>query len=427
MRILIISYYFPPYNAVGATRISKLAEHWLDAGHDVVVLAADDQPFAPSLPKQFPQHRIRYTRWLNINALPELISGGRKKVANSGYASKRSVALKLGQIYKTLLNFPDGQIGWYPYGVQAGRKLLNREGWVPDLIYASAHPITSLLIARKLAVENDVPWVAELRDLWVGNPYHDLPAWRRMAERKFERWILSSASALVTVSEPLADALHSTYKLPVATVMNGFDPRDYVLNSPNPFPDHTLNIVYTGMIYPNKRDPSPLFEALSKLSCANKIHVYFYGRYLQFVKQLAERYGVGHLVSVSEVVPYLESVQLQMHSDVLLLLLWNDKRDRGVLTGKLFEYFGAQHPILAIGPEECMAGKMIAERKAGIISHDPTVIAEHLKKWVEIKERDKSGFKLDADVSQGLTRKDQFQHLDRFLSANRLLLNAIHG
>jgi hypothetical protein len=41
--------------------------------------------------------------------------------------------------------------------------------------------------------------------------------------------------------------------------------------------------------------------------------------------------------------------------DVLLLLLWNDPRERGVYTGKLFEYLGARRPILGIGPADNVA------------------------------------------------------------------------
>ena len=40
MKILLISFRFPPYNSVGAVRVSKLARFLMDHGHDIRVLTA---------------------------------------------------------------------------------------------------------------------------------------------------------------------------------------------------------------------------------------------------------------------------------------------------------------------------------------------------------------------------------------------------
>ena len=37
----------------------------------------------------------------------------------------------------------------------------------PDIIFASSSPYTSLIIANKVAKKYNLPWVAELRDLWT--------------------------------------------------------------------------------------------------------------------------------------------------------------------------------------------------------------------------------------------------------------------
>lgn len=420
MRILIISYFFPPYNNIGAVRVGKLAEYWLGKGHDVKVISAFDQPFEPSLPMRFPEERVSYTHWINVNAIPEMVSGGRKKIAKQGFSSVQSTLGSLGRIYKTLLNFPDGQIGWYPFGVKAAKKII-LGGWKPDLIYASYKPATSLLIARKIALLFDIPWVAELRDLWTDNHYYAFPSWRKWIEKSIERRVLSSTSAVVTVSEPLAETLRSKVQAPVATILNGFDPNDYPAIEGKLFSEDRLNIAYTGMVYAGKQDPSPLFAALKGLHCADKVRVYFFGRYLQEIERLAEQHGVKHLVSVSEAVPYGQAIQIQMQSDVLLLLLWNDKGERGVYTGKLFEYFGARHPILAIGSENGIAGELIQERKAGMISNDPAELAKQLEEWVSIKLEKRGGLLLSPTVGVGLTREEQFAKLDTFLQEHNLL------
>ncbi|MCK5687273.1 hypothetical protein KAJ27_24270 [bacterium] len=40
MRILVVSYYFPPMNSVASLRIFSWARVWADAGHRITVLTA---------------------------------------------------------------------------------------------------------------------------------------------------------------------------------------------------------------------------------------------------------------------------------------------------------------------------------------------------------------------------------------------------
>lgn len=420
MKILIISYYFPPYNNIGAVRVGKLAQHWLNAGHDVQVISARDQLLSSSLTLQFPQERVSYTRWFNVNSIAAMALGGRKRVVSQGYSSNKPLLNRLGKVYKTLFNFPDGQIGWWPFAVGAGDALI-RGGWKPDLIYASAKPFTSLLIARRLSDKYQIPWVAEFRDLWVDNHFYEFSNWRKRIERLVEGRVLSSACVAVTVSEPLTETLRKRISAPVATILNGFDPADYFEVRDHIFPEDKLNIVYTGMVYSGKQDPSALFKALKRVHCADKVRVHFFGRYLQDIEHLVRQHGVGHLVSISNAVPYSKAIQIQMQSDVLLLLLWNDQSQRGVYTGKLFEYFGVGHPILAIGSVAGVAGDLIHERNAGIVSNDPAEIASQIEEWVSRKLVGKEQLLLPLSAREGLSREAQFARLDRFLQQQNLL------
>ena len=50
---------------------------------------------------------------------------------------------------------------------------------------------------------------------------------------------------------------------------------------------------------------------------------------------------------------------------MLLLIEINKPETRGIIPGKLFEYLASQRPILAIGPKDWDAGKIIAKTSAG--------------------------------------------------------------
>ena len=67
---------------------------------------------------------------------------------------------------------------------------------------------------------------------------------------------------MITVSEPLTKILINKYKQPIYTILNGFDAEDFSFQVSG-VNSQKINIVYTGSIYENKQDPSPLFIALA--------------------------------------------------------------------------------------------------------------------------------------------------------------------
>jgi glycosyltransferase involved in cell wall biosynthesis len=416
MRLLLVSYFFPPYNTIGAVRVGKTARYLAQLGHDVRVLTATDQPLQPSLPAHVPAENVIATGWLNVNRPFEWLLGGRRRVAAQGFtppAGLRSPAQRLAGLYKTLLHYPDSQIGWLPYALRAGQRLIDR--WRPDLIYASSPPPTSLLVAARLARQHGIPWVAELRDLWVDHSDYRHPRWRRWLEKRLEQRLLGSTAGLVTVSEPLAETLRAQYHRPTAVILNGFDPSD-LAEPPPPASDGTLRVVYTGMIYQRRQSPEPLFKALAELGPeSRKIRVEFYGRYLSGATALAARLGVSHAVAVHDSVAYHEALRLQQSADVLLLLVDQHPSQRGTYTGKLFEYLGARRPVLAVGPRDNVASELVLERHAGFVSDEPRAIAAQLRSWLEQKRARGTIAPIPASALAGLSRQEQTARLDVFL------------
>lgn len=416
MKILLVSYYFPPYNAIGSVRTGKLARFFREQGHDVRVLTARDVPLQPTLPVEIEAERISATRWFNVNFLPELLMGGRQQVAAGGYATSSSMLARLGFLYKTVFNYPDHEAGWQPFARIAGGRLLRN--WRPDVIYASAQPFTALIIAAQLSRAYGIPWVGELRDLWTQNQDYAYPGWRRVFEEWHERRTLRSASGLVTVSAPLAEKLRTRYACPVEVVANGFDPADYPPDdSLHPADRDHVRIVYTGNVYASYADGQPLLQALAAMGEEReRLELVFFGRNSGGMQAAAEKYGVGRLIKINGQIAYRESLHAQREADVLLMLLWNDPQERGVLTGKLFEYIGARRPILAVGLGHDLAAELIRERGLGVVSNDPEQIAAQLREWLALKQQTGRLADLPAEAGRGLSRREQYEHLETFLS-----------
>jgi len=417
LKILVISFMFPPYNRIGAVRNGKTVKHLTEMGHDIKVISANNQPCQKTLPLEIPDENVIYTNWLNIRKPVELIMGGRKKVINQPNIRKGAVKSILKKTiyraYKSLLYIPDEQIGWYPFALNAAANVLT--DWKPDLIFASGTPFTSLMAAKTLSVRYKIPWIAELRDLWADNHYNDYYKFRKIIEKKLEAKTLSNVSGLVTVSEPLAEILAEKYNKPTTVIMNGYSPEDYPELTGNRLNEKHLNIVYTGLIYEGKRDPTPLFKALQSLGDAAKnVRVHFYGRALSIAGRLAQQYGIDHLVKTNDPIPYKESLSIQKQADILLLLLWDDPREKGVYTGKLFEYIGAERPVLAIGRPDNIAAQLIKNRKLGETIQNPNQIASRLKQWIEEKQRNNMIRPVPIKAKKGLSRKEQSEKLEAF-------------
>jgi len=417
MKILIVSWFFPPYNAIGAVRVGKFAKFLHELGHEVRVISGRDQPLEASLPVELPEAHVLRTPWINFNAPAELALGGRAQVKAHGFEPRgplRQVMSVARTLYKDLLNLPDAQIGWTPFAVLQGTRWLG--DFRPDVIFASAQPVTSLIVGAALSRRLGVPWVADLRDLLDDPVYYTYSPWRRQLDGPLIDRLVSTASTVVTVSEPLREIIAARWGLPTELVLNGFDPADFPAGVEVPRGDGRLHLVHTGTLNGDKRDPRPLFEALASMGpAADAVRVHFYGRGTELARRVSEELQLGDIVVMHGAVPYAEALRAQASADLNLLILHNHPSEKGIFTGKLFEYLGARRPILALGPPDAAACALIAERRAGLVLNDPAEIATHLRMWVAARADHGPMPPLDDTVSLGLTRLEQTRVLEGVL------------
>lgn len=421
MKILVISWYFPPGNDIGAVRVGKLAEYLQEQGHDVRVLTGARKHKDESLPIPLPTERILRVPWFDVDRLTPRF--WRSKPANKSGApatpNEMSASLtpsrraRLSDLYMNVLRIPDRQVGWLPYVLRAGKQLLRE--YPADLIYASGPPFSAFFPAGALAKRFGVPWVAEYRDGWSGDVYTDRPKWREPIDNMLENRAMRTAAAIVTVSEPWAVYYRERFGKPTAAIYNGYDPED-VQDAKNRKVerDRPVSIVHMGAMYGGVRDPSLLYEAIRRAGLRPKdVRVSYYGPSRAAIYPLAMKYGVSDFVTVGNPVPHQRSLKLERESDVLLLL--QSPLDPRNVPAKVFEYFAVRRPILGIGLDDGIPAKLIRERKAGFYHSDADALAAQLTRWVKEK-RDKGVIaNLPAKARAGLSRAEQFRDLEAFL------------
>jgi glycosyltransferase involved in cell wall biosynthesis len=371
-QVLIIASFWP-YRE-GSKRTIGLAKYLPEFDWQPIILTPplQSKPVTPFRMIETP-YRNALGLWGRLFGLNPDIDARTQLKGRLGITSKNSLLEPLLRFGGAIINYPDAYKGWESFAIKAGDELISSEH--VDAIL-SIWPVTGHLIARNLKDRYKIPWVADFPDLWSQNAYYIYGPLRRLLDRRLELKTMRNADALVATSQSQADKLGRLHKgKPVYSITHGFDPG--ALNIPPSKLTTKFTITYTGIIYIGKRDPSKLLIALKDLISAgqidpDEIEVRFYGPQEEWLAKEIEEYGLADIVKQYGTIPHDTAVEKQRESQLLLQLDWDDPQEKGVYTGKIFEYLGAQRPILNTGG---VAGNVIDvlldETKAGI--HAPTV------------------------------------------------------
>ena len=236
-------------------------------------------------------------------------------------------------------------------------------------IISSSFPITAHTIAHDLKEKYDIPWIADLRDLWNLNPYINHTPIRNYFEKRLELKTFENVDVLTTTTPLAQETLQSLHpQKKIIPVVSGYDPEDFG-NIKQTKTTDKMTLMYAGSLYGGKRDPSILFDAINQLINENKIEsekiaIDFYGDSTN-LKELSQKYDVEANVNVHGRITHDEVLQNQMNSDVLLLISWMNESEKMFIPGKVYEYIASKKPILSIGYKEGSLKDLIEKTEIG--------------------------------------------------------------
>ncbi|MFO7996562.1 MAG: glycosyltransferase [Dehalococcoidia bacterium] len=428
-KVLVVSFYFPPTNKIAAVRLGKFAKYLPEFGWEPIVLTASEvKGFSQDLPVETKEASIFRTPYSALGpAVSNKLTGGQRTVHQAApkISAWRRILYKVIRSMEPIYALPVIRIlilepiGWYRPAVKQGLEVISKEKI--DVIFSSYGPSVSHIVASKLHKQTGIAWVADFRDLWSLNPYLRKVQLFHFFEKKLERRVMKGSDLLITVSEPAAKQLQALHCQKVVTIPNGFDEEDYIDKVPL---TTKFTITYTGNIYPGKQTPASLFEALAELRqehslSPDELEVRFFGsNVLTTVAPLVEKYRVEDMVKVYGLVSFRESIQRQKESTILLHLGWNDPRERGFYTAKIFEYLGAGRPVLAMGLGGDVVDDLLEETGAGVVVSEVNEVKTLLYRWMqEFKQSGEvlSHFKPDSAAVSRYTRRQQAGRLAQVL------------
>lgn len=367
MRILLISYYFPPCGGAPVQRWLKWLPELVKAGFDVTVLTTQggDYPIQdPSLLKEIPpQVKVLRSKAPQLAKFWRLLFGKKSELPHGSLdLDEKASPLKKALLWARLnLVIPDARKFWNPSALRRASSFL-RENPI-DLVITTGPPHSTHLIGLKLKEKYRLKWLADWRDPWSSIYYLQLNPPSKFSlnlQRRLERKVAQNADLNLVVSKHLASQLPSDN---TAVLYSGFRPHGN-LEPGSKTKSSKFRIKYVGNLTEGQR-----FEEAVKLirdSLAGRdFELSFVGTALsrkqrQFLdKNLPDRY------SVSEFLPHREALSEMADSELLLLLINYYEGFQGMLTSKLFEYIGSGKRIFCLGPRGGEAEKLIDEYGLG--------------------------------------------------------------
>jgi hypothetical protein len=354
-RVLIVSYFCPPQPEAAAVRIANLAQHLVEFGWEPV-LVTRRYPGTEKLP--FRVIQVGGPRDSSHESRPPLVT---KPAAVRWPKLFRFIA----GFVRGLVYFPDVTVGWLWPAIKCSLDLTRDERF--DAILTTHGPATEHVIGFVVARLRHLPWVADFRDLWTGNPFvHWGPIHSALASW-LELLVIRKADA-VTAASGLASDLSRIHRREVSEIPNGFD-RSIWEKVPSDEPA-SFQFCYAGRTYGDVLSPEVLFRSLATLRAEGDpaglaAHLVFFGPDTESITALAARYGLAASVAVRGNVDRLTVLRAERQSAVLLIIIGWGRGMAGLLGSKIMEYVGAERPILALGPADSAVGAVLQETGLG--------------------------------------------------------------
>ncbi|MBI1737083.1 MAG: glycosyltransferase [Candidatus Rokubacteria bacterium] len=352
----MLTYLYPPLIGPASLRAAGFSDALRAFGWTPVVIAPADG-FFHRAPIDAPAGvRVVRTRSVELSRLVRRVysAARRRPDVADGFAVEPvrvgPVGGTLRRLLHNVLYVPDGQVGWIPFAVHAGAKVLAATAG-ERVLFSSSVPYSSHLAAMWLARRFHVPWVAEFRDDWttVDESLRKNTRWRTALDRRVEGAILRRSDAVVVTAERTRNTMLAAFPSlrpdKIHVVLSGFDP--FPPGVP-PSPTEPMTILYAGTLYP-RDDMEPLMCALDLVERRRAGSLRFRvagpaGAWERYVEADPRRRRWSDFLGVLKP----QDAEAEAARSSALLLHRPDPALAGFLAGKIFTYIGARRPVLAI-------------------------------------------------------------------------------
>ena len=375
--VLMVAYAFPPEGSAGAYRPLRFLRHLTQLGWRASVISVDadqyeryDQELLSLIPPGTEILRVRSSDlWEKIQArrarrVQEIVKRSSHAAARLDAAHRapvRSLLRGAVRILEAWCYHADAAMCWIRPAVKATLKLCKQER--PSVIWATAGPVASLVVAARASRRTGVPYVLDFRDAWTitFNEFEARrPAWARLLDRRRMRRLLEGARSVVFLYDTMAECYRKTYPgaldpSKIHIIPNGYEGE---IDKSAPPKTDKCTLLYMGTLSSYRYDS--LLKALVQLKRCDPARAQLLR--LTFVREAMEpplsrvivTLGLEDIVEIIPSVPHAEAVEKQRQAHALLLLgRPPSMKGYELFAGaKLFGYLKSGRPIIGVLPND---------------------------------------------------------------------------
>lgn len=370
MRILIVTFAWPPIGRVGALRPLGFAREWTRRGHEVHVLTGPGDrggEYSADLVED------ALASGAAVHRAPAPGMRAQPQTSRKTSLARPHVPPRWRQVLSQWKTFPDPFRSWIPGAVRLGCTLLDRLKF--DVLLSTSPPESVHYVARSLA-RRGVPWVADFRDPWSDYLFARWDPVSRLVIDRIARGVLATATAVTANTDGIAESIARVTRAVPVCVRNGFDRVEA-----SAVPGRRVRALgYFGRIDPLLQHPERLWPAMRSLRAA--------GRPWMADFHLTPGGGGGasvsvpgdliHDVRVCGTLPHATAISKMQEMTANLVLCLEASGGGRIVPGKLYEYMGAGRPILVCAPPSYEARQLVEKAGAGVGAWETEEIASAL-------------------------------------------------
>lgn len=359
VKVLIITYYWPPAGGPGVQRWLKFVKYLPDYKVEPIVYCPEN----PSYPIIDANLEQEISKHLTVLKLPikepykfaNLLSKKSSKTISSGVIPKegnQSFIEKLLLYIRGNFFIPDARKTWVKPSVKYLSEYIQKHNI--ETIITTGPPHSIHLIGLALKQRLGVKWLADFRDPWTTIGYHKQLKLSKSSKDKhkgLELEVLNTADQIIVTSETTQKEFVLKTNKPINVITNGYDNHNVL----RPDKDSKFTLSHIGSLL-SERNPKALWKALQELIGENEefkqnFQLKLIGVLSDDVLESIYAHDLKSFVNIIVYVSHEEALKAQMQSRVLLLIEIDSEDTKAIIPGKLFEYMASETPILAIGPD----------------------------------------------------------------------------
>ncbi len=371
MKVLIITYYWPPAGGSGVQRWLKFVKYLQSFGIEPVVYTVQNPNYVivdDSLLNEVPKNiKILHQSIFEPNNILYFFNKNNTKQSVGFLNSNPSFLGKIVQYIRANYFIPDARKFWMKPSVKFLKKFLSENK--VDAIITTGPPHSMHLIGLQLKKQLGVKWIADFRDPWTEIDYFEqLPLTKKSIKKhhQLEKAVLQEADTILVVGKTMEENF-KPFSTNIHVITNGFD--TIAINKKLVL-DTQFSITHIGLMNAD-RNPKTLWKVLSEICEENKqfqedLIIKLIGKIADETDKSLKQYPMLKVHKIGYV-SHQKVKKYQQKAQVLLVVINNVKSAKGIITGKIFEYLQAKRPILAIGPTNGDLAEILKETNAGTI------------------------------------------------------------